>query len=522
MKIPYQDEPRKVVPRWRDSRTSARLGELDGVGSNKPVPLLRDEVLSLRKAEWESHRTLAYAADYLATAIVMDRLSPARDAIDFILAHTENGAQGGLRDLAIFARERLGGTPNVTQVQYPLFYVSPDELVARVRALRKRLHEEPRNAVSWIDLALAYTALGQHRPATRAMGIALTLTPDNRFVLRSASRFFVHLKEQDRALRVLRASDASRSDPWLAAAEIAVADSIGRTPRRVKEGRRLVKSKALSSFATSELASALGTLELGAGSGKEAKRLIRASVIDPTDNSLAQIEWVARETKSFEFDRTRLEAVEAAHEAKALSAFGEGDWQRSFNNSLLWLRDEPFSSNASALGSYIALICLGDHEQALRVLEAGLIANPDNWLLLNNKAFAFVNLNRVDDAAAVLNKIRTAHLDEDQRAVIRATQGAVHFRRREYGAGRAAYREAVKAFSSRPNGRSRALAMLCWAREEALAGQPYGAEVVGAAIGSSDRLVGDNPDIRALSNEVAKLSELLSTHVVGAGGTYKP
>jgi tetratricopeptide (TPR) repeat protein len=195
-----------------------------------------------------------------------------------------------------------------------------------------------------------------------------------------------------------------------------------------------------------------------------------------------------------------------AHEAGAQTAFRNGDWNVALDNGLLWMQDEPFSSNASTFASYIASIGLGDHHEALRILEAGLVANPDHWLLLNNQAFSLANLNETDKASAVLKKIKIAELDDYKRAVIRATEGAIHFRRGEYEAGRAAYREAVETFSERGQARSRAIAVLCWAREEAMIGEIDAGEFINAAVGSDDALVQQNADIRALAEGLGALA----------------
>jgi hypothetical protein len=57
------------------------------------------------------------------------------------------------------------------------------------------------------------------------------LAPNHRFALRSAARFFLHVGKPDDAQTILRRSEATRRDPWLMAAEIAVSTVADRTPR---------------------------------------------------------------------------------------------------------------------------------------------------------------------------------------------------------------------------------------------------------------------------------------------------
>ena len=161
---------------------------------------------------------------------------------------------------------------------------------------------------------------------------------------------------------------------------------------------------------------------------------------------------------------------------------------------------------------------MGDHRKALRILEAGLVANPNHWLLLNNQAFSLANLNDSQKASEVLQKIRIGDLDDNQRAVIRATEGAIHFRRGDYEAGRAAYLEAVETFSERGQPRSRAIAFLCWAWEEALVGDIDTGEFINAAVGSNEALLEQNPDIRVLTEGLETVAHARD----GSGATRNP
>ena len=48
------------------------------------------------------------------------------------------------------------------------------------------------NPIVWVELARLYIMHDQVEKAERALLTALHLAPDNRFVLRSATRFFIH------------------------------------------------------------------------------------------------------------------------------------------------------------------------------------------------------------------------------------------------------------------------------------------------------------------------------------------
>src|SRR5207249_126382 len=105
-------------------------------------------------------------------------------------------------------------------------------------------------------------------------------------------------------------------DPWLVAAEVAVSPLAGRTSRLIKHGRRLLESHQFEPIAVSELASAIGTEDLAAGSVRRARQLFGSSLNDPTENAVAQAEWASRHDAGFKFEE-RLLDVEYSYEARA-------------------------------------------------------------------------------------------------------------------------------------------------------------------------------------------------------------
>jgi len=80
---------------------------------------------------------------------------------------------------------------------------SVEENKKRAKSLRLRSKEELHNPFVWVDLARAYENLGVREKAERMMRVALTLAPEDRFVLRSAARLYFHHDEFEQAHRVI-------------------------------------------------------------------------------------------------------------------------------------------------------------------------------------------------------------------------------------------------------------------------------------------------------------------------------
>jgi tetratricopeptide (TPR) repeat protein len=280
----------------------------------------------------------------------------------------------------------------------------------------------------------------------------------------------------------------------------------------------MVTTAEFSPLALSELASALATVELEAGS-RRARKLFRQSLVKPTENAVAQAEWAAREHKAVTLDQKLLDETDS-FEGRAMASYDRGEWQTAYEESLGWLRDEPFSTHPAVLGSYVASIGLGDHKQALSILDAAFVANAEHWLILNNRAYALLNLGRLEQAEEAIGHIDRGKLTERDRGVVRATEGALLFRRGRYAEGRTAYVESIKAFTGTEGNRVRALAALCWAQEEVISGRPDAAPIVEAAATAAKAVAGANADVRALLNRVRVLTGRVGSQGAPSGIAY--
>ena len=178
-----------------------------------------------------------------------------------------------------------------------------------------------RNPIVWVELARLYTMRGHEHKAEKAILAALHLAPNNRFVLRSATRFFIHKEKFDKALFYLRKAESLKIDPWLISAHIATSSIMGRYSPLIKNGVRLVNSDNFSDYDLTELTSSLGTLEFQDGSFKKAKSFFEKSMKMPNDNSLAQLEWVSKDEYRFQIDPFKYNKVMNPFEARALEMY---------------------------------------------------------------------------------------------------------------------------------------------------------------------------------------------------------
>lgn len=343
----------------------------------------------------------------------------------------------------------------------------------QVAASRAFLTSFPDDPLEWVDLALAHTVLGNKAAAERAVRIALAMAPYNRFVLRAAARLYVHNEDLEHAQSILTRNRATIYDPWLLSAEIAIASARKTTSRLATQGRRLSDSQSFRKYDLSELAMALATLEHeSGGSRKRTKKFLRLALMDPTENTVAQADWLANRDSDLEHVNVSAFHIPANFEAEANAAFGVGDWDTSYQHAQSWLSDQAFSARPAILAGFIASSVLVDFQKAVQFCKDALIPNPNDATLLNNLAFSYANMNETKEARNYIRRaVNNPNLRIEELIVVTATQGLISFREGDAENGEAFYQKAIDyASKDKANRRFVEMCTLYRIRERALIG----------------------------------------------------
>ena len=398
-----------------------QTGELYSKDPSLPKRKITKDLFYEKLQLWRDFGKIEFAAEVVAAAISLGTEAEAIEAAEFIISessHTTSTISNLARDVLLRAKEFQASEITITMHDE----IAPVAIYKRIHQLKRLLVEYPRNALMWSDLSLSYVKLGQLQQSKDAMVVALNLAPENRFVLRSATRMFIHIDEPDRAHKLLISRSITRHDPWLIAAEIATAGVENRFPVLVKPGRDILNGGKYSAFQTAELASALGTLELDLGATKKARKLFQTSLLDPTENSVAQSIWAKKHLPTLDRDSVLINTP-WTFEAQAMEALRDLKWIEAIEKSKLWLADELFSSRPAEVGSYAALIGTEDYPLAEHLLNSALIANPNDLTLINNLAFAIACQGRIFEAQKILDEaiLRIDQAYED--VAIKATLG---------------------------------------------------------------------------------------------------
>jgi tetratricopeptide (TPR) repeat protein len=467
MSSPLSDTQREILPRWRSVPETIAAGEIAPARTGNII--LPADFLAEKITAWQLEQSLPFATELIGAALVLHRHAEAADAAQFVLAHQNDATPAAIT----LAQRLLDKAPRPGPKR-----IDREATQAAIREYKRVTRTYPHSAFGWAELARNYAMLGLLPQAIKAMTVALRLGPNNRYILRSAARLYVHSGDPERAHHVLTAAPATTGDPWLVAAEISIASLAQRTPQFAKTGQRLLESQRFPPFDSGELASALGTLEAKAADLRRARKFLRLSLTQPNENVIAQARWAAKQD-IIDVDPALFRSPQN-FEARAWYRFYEGEWTDALKASKRWLRDQPFSARPAVHSSYIAATALENHEEALRLTEIGLLANPYHPSLLNNKSYALANLGRFDEAERALDTI-AKYSDRNKlgpmKPVLLATAGLICYRRGDHHRGRELYTFAIETAERAADKRLAAKAASFLALEEIRAGGAFGPAV---------------------------------------------
>lgn len=433
------DRDRKIIPRWRTLAHTLRNKELESVASLRPRQEVPYDLLAQKKIDWRERRTVGHAADLVGAALILKREGEVTDVARFLLQNSLD-ISPWVRELAEYCLNPITNAGTDTHNPETL---ERSILHDQVRSLRRLLRTEMRDPIKWVEISRVYATLGFGEKAGQCMKAALQLAPNNRFVLRSASRLWICLDDPERAHYTVVKAERTRHDPWLLSAEIALGSIVGKRSRFLKTARQMLSKGRFAAPHMSELASAVATLDLESGSFRKSRDLFRLSLAEPTENSIAQAAWASRQHNVLRLEDRHL--LSHAFEARFWDFYHKSRWKEAVGQCKLWQFDQPFSSWPSCHGSFVAAIALEDYETSKEFAQIGLRANPKDFTLLNNLAFAHINLGDLREAEKILSRIDLVKVPAPGRVVFQATKGLLKFRSGNIEEGRKLYLDARAA-----------------------------------------------------------------------------
>ena len=227
---------RQIIPRWYTFHTARLLGDVAPLRAQQLPKDLVKSAIARRERDWVDLKQLTYAIDLIGTAIALNDFSSPHlsEAVNFVLKNKDI-ASGLATELAEKLLNR-GNTPTDQDNQSHLF-TDKSQFYHWIGQLKKDVRDYPLNSIKWAELAFFYSVIGQNHAAEHAMGAAMAFTHENRYILRSAARFYLHRGDPEEAIFHLRRSQLLNVDPWIMASEIAICDAFNIRSKILKHGR---------------------------------------------------------------------------------------------------------------------------------------------------------------------------------------------------------------------------------------------------------------------------------------------
>ncbi|TWI64376.1 hypothetical protein IP91_03146 [Pseudoduganella lurida] len=477
---------RQVIPRWRSSSTSSRLPESlptavnPAAPANTPVPQHVKAYFDEQLKQWHSAPNFGGAADLLNYGHDPEFREKLIEPAKFILQE-QDGVSAQLHSVASLVL----GTPFFAE------YMPQKEFQQKeIARLKRHLSINPRNSIALIDMARMYAILGQNEQAGEAIMMACALEPNNRFVLRSAARFYTHLKQADRALFVLQKSARTQEDPWLLAALVAVETVLGKSPSLFKKAQRTVEGSRFAPMHLAELGAALGTLLMEEGHAKEAKRTFNVALRSPNDNAVAQAVWFVNHHSIQMNIMPEWLTDKYSSEAQYYDLEKRGDYAGALTAAHNWFEDEPFSSRPLRASSHAASI-IGKYSTAEDCMRRALFLGPYETECENNLVFALAAQNKMEEVGKRLQNI--IQLEIAETGVVSghtlANLGLYYYRLGVHDKGYDFYQSAYELLDSKKENSSKALAMAFWVLAAKEANDPRAEDVIELA---ESRIKGDH------------------------------
>lgn len=436
---------RQLIPRLLPYRT-ANLLSLN-ISSNSLWAITnkeRNNYIKL-KNEWKLNKSIVVALQILTYELYNKELNQSKEIIIFLNKNKKflNKIEIGILNAV------LDKSKNVNFDNH--YDIDEERVHNNIRLLKNDRELYINNPIVWCDLGYYYTVLGQYKKAKKCYKAAIALNSNNKFIIRSASRFFLHTENPEEGLYLIRKSPNIKNDPGLISAEIAFSEILEIKSKFIDHGILLIKNRNIGELEKNELFAQLATIEFSYGKKGRGKKYVESSLYAPNENILAQFEYLSKSYKIDDNFSSDQYDVLCKHEAETRKYFYNENYKKSLESALKWIDFQPFSSHPAIMGSYISAVALENHKKAIDIAKRALKNSPRENMLLNNLAYSYASVGRVEDALKTLKRINLFSLEPYEKYAVIATIGLTEINRNNLEVGKKYYAKSISYFRTTNN-----------------------------------------------------------------------
>lgn len=440
MSSEFDYDERQLIPRLVPLRTANYLSLNKTISIPKEMNDFEKRNFNTLISEWNCHKDdIDICIEILSYKIIFDNIKIPNEIINAIKNNLKYLNQAQLEMFNLYNSQTIS-------IKEPC-KISKKDTYKKIHHIRTSNNKYNKNPLLWCDLGYFYTTLGLREKAKQCFIVASTLNNYNRHVIRSTSRFYLHIEEYGIALDLIRKSPNIKNDVGLISAEIALSELNGTKSKFIDYGRRKIKDANISFFEKNELLAQIASLEFKNGKSKIGKRLVKECLNAPNENSLAQFEFLKKQyVIDGDFESKQFN-VSCNHEALARNYLINNEYQKSLAETEFWISFQPFSLQPAHYGSFLASSFLEDYDKAISIVKKALEISPTDFTLLNNNAFALAHSNEPDKAIKKMNLINRNSLNDFEKAIFNATSGLIKIKQGNIEEGKLLYEKTINYFT---------------------------------------------------------------------------
>lgn len=435
----FDYDERQLVPRLVTLRTANQLFLNKTSSISKEMNDFENNNFNKLISEWNYNKfDLDLCIDILSYKIIFDEITIPSEIIKILNNNTYNLNQSQLELFNLYSSNDSTESKSCIETE--------NDIGKRIHDIRNSNNNNNRNPLLWCDMGYYYTILGLKEKARQCYFIAYNLNNSNRHVIRSVSRFYIHIDEPEIALSIIRESPNIKNDVGLLSAEIAISELIKTRSKYIDCGRRKIKDDNISYFEKNELLAQIASLEFQNGKSKIGKKLVKDCLKGPNENSLAQFEFLKKHyVIDGDFESQQFKVL-CNHEALARNYLINNNYKKSLDETSLWIKFQPFSLQPACYGSFLAASFLEDYNKSIEICKRALKLSPTDFTVLNNYAFSLAHLNKVKEAIDKVNLIKINNLADFENSILNATKGLIQIKNGDVEEGKQLYEKAINYF----------------------------------------------------------------------------
>lgn len=421
---------RQLIPRWHTSRKIEFIRPLIYIASDNEQEVNRVLFrIEEKKQVWKSTSSITSAIDlFVSLNLANLPLDPLYEQLKNHLLSKSNLISDSVRNLVKPRLRKLDVSDNYTTDKERVYQI--------IRTLKIFLKDCSHDSLSWNDLAFYYAVIGERDKSEHCMRVGFNLQPNHPFLARSYARLLVHYDAPDKALYILKKNRKETYHPEILSADIAIRRAFEIGSPDITTARRLISKYSNQPHCISELSASLGTIEAENGSIKKAKGHLTTSALAPTENTIAQLQWISQQHNIYiPINKINVQSLEA----NAISSYNNKNYPRCRDELMMLHKFQPFSEGALVDAGYLSMVALDDPEFVCGFSEYFGNNVLDSFRAKNNYIAAKLTIGDLNNIEKMLIELRNLPKDDREKAVLSATMGMYLYRIGEYDRGRKHY-----------------------------------------------------------------------------------